>query len=187
MYLSVFVLSLCLKLSSSYPSGAPPTVCGTMMPGHNVAPQGLPQIINIFELSSQTYSPNSPITVKVKGTMAGLLLQARKNSDMLQVGSFSSLPKGTKVLTCQGTPNSVTHSNKTPNTDPTFTWNPPASDVGDVTFYLTMVKDYSTFWVKIPSPILTYSGELNHVGSRRWGLRGGGGSISIRKLTVHKL
>ncbi|KAK6165671.1 hypothetical protein SNE40_022554 [Patella caerulea] len=140
----------------AYPQGAPNSVCVSMVPNHSGQPQQI-TATNTLELSSNTYSANTPITVTLKGAKVGFLIQARReNGGATPVGKFSSVPTNTQTLACSGDDNSVTHKGRVNANDLTFTWTPPSTDVGNIIFYFTVVKSYAVFWVGQPSTTLTY-------------------------------
>ena len=105
-------------------------------------------------------SPGEEVTVELAGeefggfrtSFKGFLLTARSEMSNFTttVGSFTSLPAGSKSLDCEGKSKSaVTHRTSAGKTAMSLQWIPASS--GYVQFFATFVQHFSTFWVKIPS------------------------------------
>ncbi|ESO82064.1 hypothetical protein LOTGIDRAFT_237152 [Lottia gigantea] len=177
MYTAIFVI-VCLGLQGvlGYPGGAPSSACVFLLPKHGYPPfeaQISPSPFKLV-LSSATYSPsqemevpntllNSKVTSKKrKKTVAivseaspfnGWLLQVRRVDNDMIVGQFIASPKGSRIVSCNGQNNSITHSNSHmfPNTTLRNKWIAPQEDVGNLILTGTVLKDYSTFWGPLES------------------------------------
>ncbi|XP_078068194.1 putative defense protein 3 [Mustelus asterias] len=127
-----------LSLSKGFPSGAPSSVCESMMPRHSgVMPQSNTAPYTI-DTGVSTYQPGLPIQVQILGLQyRGFILEARKDRSSTPLGSWQDPPENTKLLQCFGNRGAaVTHSNTVPkNNSTTFVWIPPVSACPDaVTF-----------------------------------------------------
>ncbi|XP_059351882.1 putative defense protein 3 [Daphnia carinata] len=146
------------------PSGAPVSSCSTMMPFHipflfvqqGVAPFSI-------TLSSQTASPQSPITVTLKANSGGpafkgYLIQARSGKNIQAVGTFTADGQSNtgKTINCPGgIKNAVTHTSRTDKTSETFLWTPPANFKGQVVMMATVVVRYNQIYKGVQSSLIT--------------------------------
>jgi len=164
-FLLQVTLVLVVKFSEiwAYSSGPPLGTCEYMVPHHsnNKAQTGeSPYNISVYNSS---YTAGQNLTVKIFGTntFKGFILQARRTDGSLAspVGEFVEIPSGAKHLHCPGgdSKNTVTHNNpgKTEWNSRQFTWMAPAKSAGNITFIATIVHNYTTFWTKIASSVVT--------------------------------
>ncbi|KAL4235511.1 DOMON domain-containing protein frrs1L [Mactra antiquata] len=161
------LLPVCLIAVLTVPSiyghgnGARDAYCGSssqLIPGHGPAPQSSDVPYKLETDSGQnTFSEGETISLTLVGDVEpfhGFLIQAESNGDV--VGTITAQDtSNSKVLNCGGTgSNGLTHTNKLPKTTLTFQWQ--ANGVSDtVTIYVTVVRDYSTYWTKRPMLQLT--------------------------------
>lgn len=141
-----------------YGRGAPDTTCGvasSMLPGHGSQRQ--PSSTNPYALSTangqSTYTAGDVITLTLNGgatPFSGFLVQAISVNGGI-VGTMIA-PPGSKVLPCGGKgDHGLTHSTKTPKSSFAFQWKAPDPVIaGDITFLVTVVQRYSTYWVNEP-------------------------------------
>ena len=78
------------------------------------------------------------ISVRISGSepYQGLFLQARKKDGSGPVGTWVKPDSntGTRLMSCQSSSNTVTHSSTSSKSTLDFTWNPPNFDEGDIIF-----------------------------------------------------
>ncbi|XP_038632182.1 putative defense protein Hdd11-like isoform X3 [Scyliorhinus canicula] len=152
------LLSLSL-LSRGFSTGAPSSVCESMMPRHSgVLPQSSTAPYTI-ETGTSTYQPGIPKQVQILGPQyRGFILEARKDRSTTPLGSWQDPPENTKLLQCFGNLGAaVTHSSTAPkNSSTTFVWIPPESACPDaVTFTATVAQSREIYWLNVQSPSLT--------------------------------
>ncbi|XP_067939149.1 putative ferric-chelate reductase 1 [Watersipora subatra] len=131
-----------------------------MAPGHgtnNAAGQESPYGIT---LSADQYSAGGSIVVTLQGSESfkGFLVMAlpADNSQGSPVGSFEALNSTqanlVKPLCTDDKGMTHTIAFKESNHDKIeLKWNAPSSLAGNLIFYATFVKEYSRFWIKLPS------------------------------------
>lgn len=74
------------------------------------------------------------VTVRSGRDFMGFLLQARRVSDHQIAGTFVFIPPNSKLMTCFGEADAVTHSDKSPKRNLSFVWKAPAQPMGDIRF-----------------------------------------------------
>ncbi|XP_003723318.1 putative defense protein 3 isoform X2 [Strongylocentrotus purpuratus] len=159
LLLVAVVLAILFASSEAYENGAPVSACVTATPGHvtgetPIPPQTGDGPYNItFDV--QEYVRGDEVQVTIEGTFQGFLLQARRVSDDVPVGTFTA-PNATigKLLLCTTSNTTVTHTNMDEKTDQVFTWQVPDAGTGDVRFFATVATDHDNFYVGILSEIL---------------------------------
>ncbi|XP_038632181.1 putative defense protein Hdd11 isoform X2 [Scyliorhinus canicula] len=139
-----------LSLSRGFSTGAPSSVCESMMPRHSgVLPQSSTAPYTI-ETGTSTYQPGIPKQVQILGPQyRGFILEARKDRSTTPLGSWQDPPENTKLLQCFGNLGAaVTHSSTAPkNSSTTFVWIPPESACPDaVTFTNCMLCCEDGLW-----------------------------------------
>lgn len=163
--LRVTVLLVTLSVSGlgvhGYPDGAPAFACNDVAPQHgNNLPQPVtPDVPFTVTPAKYTYSPGEQIAVTVNATAEGgkyrgVLLQARDPNNQV-AGTFTVDADDIyhQLLACAGVPGSaVTHTNRHGKEFVTVMWTAPPTDVGDITFKMTLVETFSSFWVGITAP-----------------------------------
>uniref|UniRef100_H2ZHI6 Reelin domain-containing protein n=1 Tax=Ciona savignyi TaxID=51511 RepID=H2ZHI6_CIOSA len=173
---------VCLVVGShAYPGGAPEGACGHMTPSHggSVA-KALSTSPFSLTLSANSYLPGDKITVTINGTdtsFKGILLQARAAGDKAE-GWWDKPERDLyKRLNCGGETNSaVTHINPNDKLTPqSFVWIAPCNSTMDYTFYATVVQEYTEFYVKIPSTMVTR--QLGNKECKPPGSRGSANSL----------
>uniref|UniRef100_A0A8C9XB61 Ferric-chelate reductase 1a n=1 Tax=Sander lucioperca TaxID=283035 RepID=A0A8C9XB61_SANLU len=151
-----------------YADGKVTKVCGSMEPHHGVPSQTAHSPYSL-ETNSTKFSPGDQIKVTLVGTsyFEGFLLQARdaaNQSLVSTVGTFTLTNlKKTQLLTCnkhQGS--AVSHTSDARQTEVVVIWNAPTYAPRQVQFFVTVVKHYSLFWVKLPGPIIYQHGVTPH-------------------------
>ena len=108
-----------------------------------------------FQLSSNKISSGSSVNVELKPKASeefeGFFVQARDSQDNV-VGTFETLGDDGKYVDCDNKVQStVTHVKPNFKTSVKVKWNAPSDFEGKVRILATFVKDYSTYWVKVPS------------------------------------
>lgn len=137
-------MALIVAVVSAYPSGAPDSACASINPdwhGPSTATGPSPYILS---LSSETYSPNQVITVKLSGALfKGYLIEGRlaDGSTTNPVGFFQSPDPSAKLAcTAFSSGNGVTQTNNTVKSSATFQWTAPSTSVGNIVFNFTVVR-----------------------------------------------
>jgi hypothetical protein len=131
----VFFVVAIAALTSSYPTGAPPSACENLIPRHgNHQPQtSAPPVRIVF--SQDKIRPGQTIEVKVEGiesdyAFKGFVIQARNVETNKLVGTMEPEDGNSHVLDCNGS-TSVTQSNIELKNLVSVKWTAPAT-AGDV-------------------------------------------------------
>nr|Q765V4.1 RecName: Full=Putative defense protein Hdd11-like; Flags: Precursor [Samia ricini]BAD05929.1 hypothetical protein [Samia ricini] len=158
MFTYVVAVASVVALTSAYPTGAPPSACFDMIPGHAADVQTVPAPYTITTAVSSVKAGHS-IDVVISGKtpedkMAGILLEARQGDKI--VGTWTVSPDDTfsQPLNCGEPNNAVTHKMHAKELDRqtvSYPWTAPKDLEGDVVFKVTIVKSYAVFWVGIES------------------------------------
>ncbi|XP_060600501.1 ferric-chelate reductase 1-like isoform X4 [Ruditapes philippinarum] len=151
-----FVALIGFQLADGFGTGAPDSRCGAtagMVPEHGTPPQTeqIPFILSA-ENGQTTYTTGEIISLTLEGdrTFTGFLIQALSSSGAI-VGKMIAPPGGqSKLLNCGNIGrNGITHTSNLAKSSFTFQWEGPDTETnGAVTFLVTVVENYSTFWVK---------------------------------------
>ena len=147
----IFHKSLC------HPDGAPASNCENMAPSHGMLPQTGPSPYKI-KIAKEYYMPGENVRVSIESSsddIKGYLIQARQVGTNAAIGTFATLPANGKYVNCGNSKGAITHSDRLAVKTINFDWVPPSSLAENVLFYATVVKDFSTFWVKLQSPQLS--------------------------------
>ncbi|CAL8292121.1 unnamed protein product [Lota lota] len=141
-----------------------------MVPSHGVSAQTGSSPYTVTS-DKTTYKDGDKITVRLQSTgsttFKGFLLQAREVGSAVTLGSFTVTSGPAQLLSCGQRSNSaVSHSSSVKKTAITATWTASVSKAPKpIEFRATFVQSYSTFWVSLRSPILSYNGVLPNVTS----------------------
>ncbi|XP_072043884.1 uncharacterized protein [Amphiura filiformis] len=157
----VVIFSFLFETGETFPNSAPTAACSDLIPGHT--PTNL-AVVNPYRIDVrlQTYQFNSVTQVTISSingdteSFKGILLQARSVNTGNVVGTWElpTIP-GITSTSCSTANDAITHADRTIKSTPaTFNWIPPANDVGPVIFRVTLVKEYSVFWVALSSDII---------------------------------
>ncbi|XP_045158958.1 putative ferric-chelate reductase 1 [Mercenaria mercenaria] len=167
LFLPLCLVALaCFQCVGGFGAGAPADHCGaaaTMKPGHGLPSQTSDIPYTLTTVSGQsTYSTGETISLTLAGgTFTGFLIQALSSSSNTIVGTMIAPAGGqSQVLFCGGSGNNgITHTNKVSKSSFNFQWEgPDTTTSGAVTFLVTVVQDYSTYWVKEMLLTLTPAG-----------------------------
>ncbi|XP_052035312.1 ferric-chelate reductase 1 isoform X2 [Apodemus sylvaticus] len=157
---SLCVLMVALLTCSviAYPNGKVPMSCGGMIPQHRHSPQSEP--IHQITVSQMTFKPGDQIKVTLSGPpFRGFLLEARDAEDVSgpPIGSFTLIDsEESQLLTCEDVQGlAVSHTSSSKKTEIKVYWNAPSSAPDHIRFLATVVEKYKTYWVKIPSPVIS--------------------------------
>lgn len=137
-YLLLFVIFVQLSVYDFFPGGAPLERCGSMMPGHNVAPIKEPAPFAI-SVARAHHEKDLKLFVSLHAKdqtthFKGFLLEARGRWDGQSFGLWSTDVKHTKALDCFDLPQSaLTHHysddaelvKNSGFNNITFLWTPP--------------------------------------------------------------
>ncbi|XP_068197445.1 putative ferric-chelate reductase 1 [Antennarius striatus] len=151
-----------------YSNGKVDVVCDDMVPYHGFPSQTTPAPYHL-KTNATMFGPTDRIKVTLFGTtdFQGFFLQARdtavENSGFA-VGTFTLTdPLQTQLLTCHEQQDSaVSHTSDDKKTEVVVIWNPPADAPQQIQFFVTVVTNYSVFWVKLPGPIISQHGSSPH-------------------------
>lgn len=147
-----FIISALVAQSLAYPNGAPIEQCEQMTPDanlHGAEPSTDPTPYTI-ETSVSKYKPGDQVTVTIKGTFKGFMLQARDNTET-RVGEFSDFPPETQKRNCDNGGHYITHKDNNDKTGLEFVWTAPNNGPEKITFVATVVQQKTKFWVKVQS------------------------------------
>jgi len=153
------ILLLALSLTGcvvySYTIGAPDSACMEMIPGHRFEPQTESPSPALLRVSSALVGPGEEVEVLLEANnnnakFKGFILQVRDVSQPdIQVGSFVAGDEA-KYMTCgRGIHNSLTHRSSAEKESVAATWRAPSNFEGEVMFVYSVLRDFSTYWVKI--------------------------------------
>lgn len=156
--LGVLMAALLTCSVTAYPNGKVPMSCGGMIPQHHHSPQSEP--IHRITVSQMTFKPGDQIKVTLSGPpFRGFLLEARDAEDVSgpPIGSFTLIDsEESQLLTCEDVQGlAVSHTSSSKKTEMNVYWNAPSSAPDHIQFLATVVQKYSTYWVKIPSPVIS--------------------------------
>ncbi|XP_075920453.1 putative ferric-chelate reductase 1 isoform X1 [Petromyzon marinus] len=141
--------------AEAYAEGAPTQTCSSMTPGHGAAVGSLAYSIDV---SGTTFTNTSSLTVTVKGTYQGVIMQARAPGSTTPVGTWATPPSNTKLMTCSSASDTMTHSSETVKINSIYTWtSPKCAAPASVEFVATVAQDKNA-WIKIKSTTVTAQG-----------------------------
>lgn len=158
LILSSVMFNKCL----CYPAGAPDAQCERMTPSHGVNAQTGASPYEI-QVDKPYYMPGSNVNLYIRSSnekIKGFLIQARQVGANSATGMFETLPTNGKYVACGNSKGAVTHTTRLAVKRIDFEWTPPSNLAGNISFFATVVKDTTTFWVKLQSPQL-YKKETN--------------------------
>ncbi|XP_078573062.1 putative defense protein Hdd11-like [Branchiostoma floridae x Branchiostoma japonicum] len=135
--LSLVLLSL-VAGSLAHHNGAPHQACRDGIPNHH--PVAATGGTAPFSLSGGAYTPGAPIqlTISGSGPFRGFMIKASE-------GSFSATGSNI-VMDCDGTADSISHSEASDKNSVTVTYNPPASAAGPISMRLSVVVNHDLYW-----------------------------------------
>ncbi|XP_066548702.1 putative ferric-chelate reductase 1 isoform X2 [Amia ocellicauda] len=163
---SLLLVAAALSLHSvaAYSNGKVTESCKSMKPGHGHASSRKPSPYSIT-VDKEKFNPGDRITVTLSGSSSGgksfkgFLIEARDASHPNDhaIGSFTLLnPHDSQLLNCGTSEGSaVSHTHKSGKLEMQVVWNAPSDSPPAVQFLATVVEHYDTYWVKIPSPVIT--------------------------------
>ncbi|CAH0558323.1 unnamed protein product [Brassicogethes aeneus] len=146
-----------LAISWAFPTGAPPTVCDSMLPGHN---ESLPQAVPLkqkFTVSNSEVKAEEDVKIVVSGPdFKGFMVEVRAKDQNKAVGQFVDVDaKISQTIDCHGNKDSaITHVDKEPKKEVTLTWKAP-KEQGEYIVWGTIVESYEVFWAKEKVATLT--------------------------------
>ena len=149
IFFSVTVFDEC----KGFPGGAPTGQCEQMTPNHGPLPQTGASPYEI-KVTKKYYVPGENVRVSIESSsdnIKGYLIQARRVGENSAIGTFAAVPANGTYVNCSNSKGAITHSTRLAVKTINFDWVPPANFSGNVSFYATVVKNVSTFWVKLQS------------------------------------
>ncbi|XP_036907244.1 ferric-chelate reductase 1 [Sturnira hondurensis] len=152
------VLLLRVAVVAPYPGGKVTESCHDMVPRHGHSPH--PDPVHSVSVSQTTFAPGDRLEVTLSGPeFKGFLLEARNAEDWNgpPVGFFTLIDtEVSQLLACEDRQGSaVSHTNPHKKTEIQVHWTAPQQAPSHVQFLATVVEKYKTFWVKIPSPVIS--------------------------------
>lgn len=129
----------------AYISGPPSNACSDMAPRHGRSGQ-TSSVFDFFDVSISNTTVKSGESVSIRlvsksGDFKGFLVQVEDESTAVK-GSFS-IENGMQSI-CSG---GVSHANASPKSDINLEWTATGT-TGNHTIFATIVRDYTTYWVK---------------------------------------
>ncbi|XP_028358992.1 ferric-chelate reductase 1 [Phyllostomus discolor] len=151
-------LLLLVAVVAPYPNGKVTESCHNMVPRHDHTPH--PDPVHSVAVSQATFSPGDHLKVTLSGPeFKGFLLEARDAEHLSgsPIGSFTLIDSdASQLLTCEDREGSaVSHTNAHKKTEIKVRWNAPQGAPNHIQFLATVVQKYKTYWVKIPSPVIS--------------------------------
>eukprot|EP00092_Neocalanus_flemingeri_P006462 GFUD01006966.1.p1 GENE.GFUD01006966.1~~GFUD01006966.1.p1 ORF type:complete len:488 (+),score=117.33 GFUD01006966.1:135-1598(+) len=140
-----------------YGSGAPPSQCVSLVPGHGLTPKDNSNTPYVVKLNSLQLKPGASAEVELthdgsEKHFKGYLVQARSVSDDSVTGTFEIVSDDAQYVQCGEVPRSaVTHVFSESKESIKLNWIPPTNFSGKVEIVATFVQDYANYWVKVPS------------------------------------
>ncbi|XP_054279295.1 putative ferric-chelate reductase 1 homolog [Macrosteles quadrilineatus] len=157
------------QVVQGFSGGAPPTTCNDMVPKHrDTAAQNGVAPYTVAPSHPHTQEGKVRVMISSQGApgFTGFLLQAREPGSPAALGSFTEVPEEAKVLNCgDGENNAVTHSSGLLKQAVELEWEAPAEWEGDVNFVATVVSNYTTYWVGLPSDVIKVIRRSTDTGS----------------------
>ncbi|XP_019484889.1 PREDICTED: ferric-chelate reductase 1 [Hipposideros armiger] len=153
-----FILLLHINSVANYPNGKVPNSCGGMVPNHGHTPCTDPK--HNVSVSQMTFTSGDQVKVTLSGPeFRGFLLEAR-DAEALSgppVGSFTLIDsQESQILTCEDVQGfAVSHTSRYKKAEVQVYWNAPNNAPNHIQFLVTVVENYKTYWVKIPSPVIS--------------------------------
>lgn len=164
----ILFLAIC-QYANGYSTGAPTSVCDAMIPGHGHSPQTGASPYTLT-LSRTAVSGFQPVDITLSGggdnnNILGFLIQVRKSGGDGRVAGEFKVPVQededddddnastavSKGIDCFGVARSaMTHTSNDAKKSVTVQWIAPNDADGEYQVYYSVVKNYSTFWAKIP-------------------------------------
>eukprot|EP00092_Neocalanus_flemingeri_P050636 GFUD01058614.1.p1 GENE.GFUD01058614.1~~GFUD01058614.1.p1 ORF type:complete len:202 (-),score=51.93 GFUD01058614.1:15-620(-) len=186
----VLLSSLLISLSfipaiPAWPSGAPASVCHTMLPGHGKEPQTLADSPYHVKVSSSFLKQDERIKVtlssKTDKPFKGFIVKAVEVPSNNIIGTFTLQEdaddySAAQYLACTHPQSSITHTSNVEKLGQTVEWSPPDQFTGSVVMVATFVQDGYTYWVNVTSDtVQTVPGEME---------RGAAGVVAQSATTV---
>jgi hypothetical protein len=165
--LVLLVLVSVVEVTWGYGTGAPTSVCDTMMPGHGVEQTATNTHTLTLGDGAMQYEEGVDLTITISGTFKGTFIQARKaddSSDTTSYGTFQvNSADNVQVISCStGSNNAVTHSSTALKTNLQVTWSPPGGNQGNLKLVATVAEEKATWWRNTESIALTYKAKTNN-------------------------
>merc|ERR1712179_295496 len=147
---TVFLLGVVVPQALGYGSGAPPSSCNNLMPGHGINPQeGLSHFI-IQAPSKVTKGSNVTLTLTggSNNFFKGFIIRAYEGND----DSSGLFQENSQVqpLVCLDTKNSATHTSSSDKDEVKMTWTAPNYPT-IVTLNSTVVVNYVKIYLNQPT------------------------------------
>jgi len=154
---AVLLAVICVDIANSFSVSVPPvkSVCKSMHPGHHkYKPQEVESPFSITTDVSEVRGGNV-VEIQLQGlgnrTFKGYYLQARDHNES-PIGMFNPNTLA-KVHNCGGVrSNAAHHANSEEKERVIVSWVAPKRFSGDITFTVTMLENFVTFWLQMKAP-----------------------------------
>lgn len=152
----MWLLLICLVVRQiwGHGSGAPATVCQSMVPNHGLDVQDTESPFSL-SVSNAVEKTGGVAVVTIMSppsqSFQGFFLQARDANDKSKIvpGKFSLAPL-TRHQDCAGaTQNTLTHESTAEKGNVTSVWRPPPNFNGKVIFRATVAKTFDVYWTNL--------------------------------------
>uniref|UniRef100_K1RDF5 Putative ferric-chelate reductase 1-like protein n=1 Tax=Magallana gigas TaxID=29159 RepID=K1RDF5_MAGGI len=154
------------SLANAYSQGAGSQACSSLTPWHSANQPQTNAVPYVITVSKTSYRPMEQIVVTIQAckghSFKGFLIQPRLAQFATQdvkIGVFGMYSNAPYQYTCPDTRNGVrgqalTHTSNEDKTKLSIVWQAPRVPQGHVVFRATILKEYTTFWVAVNSPIV---------------------------------
>uniref|UniRef100_U5EVK0 Putative ferric-chelate reductase 1 n=1 Tax=Corethrella appendiculata TaxID=1370023 RepID=U5EVK0_9DIPT len=170
IFITLLLVVSSFKYTITLPSGAPVSVCDTMLPFHA---GGIPPLTSVspFRVTpfASVVGQGQILQLEVESNppnivFGGFMIQARNRYPPYQiVGSFEKSDDGiVKAINCNGGfDNTVTHVSPDKKKDLHLVWQAPLDFTGEIVFNSTIAQEYDKFWVGLESrPVRIVASDL---------------------------
>ncbi|XP_055340284.1 uncharacterized protein LOC129589516 [Paramacrobiotus metropolitanus] len=162
-----------LRPALSYPFGAGPSACKTLVPGHGKEPQPADTLPFLIEPDGDSFVLNRILKVRIRTAhgkyknrkISGFFVQARAPDGSEAVGKWqveagTAAAEGSKVAiktqNCFHEADSVTHADSKPKSADLILHFLPTGNMPDqIQFMGTIARDYGTYWTNVRSAIVS--------------------------------
>ncbi|XP_065561394.1 putative defense protein 3 isoform X2 [Artemia franciscana] len=171
----IYTLFIVVSVVRAFPNGVPSLACNSMVPGHGLRPQSNENSQIVFEAEPNlVHAPlrkdepmenrkkNGPhvVTLTLRSTdgvpFKGFFVQAQSENVDGSFGQFLIHQGPGHYGNCgNGKRTSVTHADNNRKEKILLKWISPSNFTGEVKFKATVVRDFSHFWVDLPSNPVT--------------------------------
>jgi len=148
----------------AFPSGAPLSACGQLLPVHVDGEQqnsASPYVLILNDTSYGSQPLKLTITTVGSGTrdFMAFMLQARSEFGK-PAGYFSDVPRASKTLACYENDDTLTHTAAFIRPGMEVLWHPPSKNIGKISIQGSIALSKIKFWA-VESSALTGTGPID--------------------------